>query len=71
MTLQLSRSLLRQVSRPQGHTVIQVTPEGENCILLFGGSNLCVTREQVTAARKAGEAEIIGHMHGHLYSVTA
>ena len=41
-------SLLRQVSRPQGHTVIQVTPEGENCILLFGGSNLCVTREQVS-----------------------
>ena len=31
--------------------------------------------EQVTAARKAGEAEIspkiIGHMDGHLYSVTA
>ena len=31
----------------QGHTVIQVTPEGENCILLFGGSNRCVTPRQI------------------------
>ncbi|MBR4501403.1 MAG: ribokinase [Clostridia bacterium] len=42
-------SLLRQVSQAQGHTVIQVAPDGENCILLFGGSNLCVTQEQVIA----------------------
>ncbi len=40
-------SFLRAVPETQGHTVIQVTPEGENCILLCGGSNLCVTREQV------------------------
>ena len=43
-------SLLRQVSQAQGHTVIQVAPDGENCILLFGGSNLCVTKEQVSSS---------------------
>lgn len=42
-------SCLRQVDRAQGHTVIQVAPDGENCILLFGGSNLCVTQDQVIA----------------------
>ncbi len=35
------------VPETQGHTVIQVTPEGENCILLFGGSNRCVTPRQI------------------------
>lgn len=31
----------------QGNAVIQVTPQGENCILLFGGSNQAVTPGQV------------------------
>ena len=31
----------------QGNAVIQVNPQGENCILLFGGSNRCVTSEQI------------------------
>ena len=31
----------------QGHTVIQVNPAGENCILLYGGSNRCITAEQI------------------------
>ena len=35
------------VEEMQGHTVIQVDPEGENCILLYGGSNQCVTEEQI------------------------
>ena len=40
-------SFLREVKEMQGHTVIQVTPAGENCILLYGGSNRCVTEAQV------------------------
>ena len=40
-------SFLRPVSVPQGNAVIQVAPSGENCILLFGGSNQCVTAEQI------------------------
>lgn len=31
----------------QGNAVIQVAPNGENCILLFGGSNQCITDQQV------------------------
>jgi len=37
------------VDEMQGHTVIQVDDGGENCILLYGGSNRCVTRAQIDA----------------------
>lgn len=50
--------LICPVEELQGSAVIQVTPQGENAILLFGGSNRCVTREQIqdTAARfQAGD----------------
>ncbi len=32
---------------PSGHTVIQNTPDGENCIILFGGANMSITKEDV------------------------
>jgi ribokinase len=32
-------SMVKQCDVPTGHTVIQVNPEGENCILLFPGAN--------------------------------
>lgn len=32
---------------PCGHTVIQNDKDGDNCILLFGGANQCITDEQV------------------------
>jgi len=32
---------------PTGHTVIQNDREGDNCILLYGGANRCVTPEQI------------------------
>ena len=35
------------VGEIQGNAIIQVNPEGQNCILLFGGSNQCVTAEQI------------------------
>lgn len=41
-------SMLEPVSEMQGHTVIQVNREGENCILLYGGSNQCVTGTQIS-----------------------
>lgn len=40
-------SKLVSVDEMQGHTVIQVNREGENCILLYGGSNQCVTEAQI------------------------
>ena len=38
---------LMQVDEMQGHTVIQVNAAGENCILLYGGSNRCIAPEQI------------------------
>lgn len=38
---------LRSVDTLQGNAVIQVNPAGENCILLFGGSNVCITEDQI------------------------
>ncbi len=40
-------SLLEETGELQGNAVIQVAPSGENCILLFGGSNQCITAEQI------------------------
>ena len=40
-------SALIRTNEMQGHTVIQVNPEGENCIILYGGSNQCITKEQI------------------------
>jgi len=36
-------SLLRECGEQQGHAIIQVSPGGQNCILVFGGSNRAVT----------------------------
>ena len=41
-------SYLLPTQELQGNAVIQVDSCGENCILLFGGSNRCITEEQVT-----------------------
>ncbi len=37
---------------PSGHTVIQNDKEGDNCILLYGGANVLVTKEQVDETLK-------------------
>lgn len=48
-------SLVRQADCVQGNAVVQVNDAGENCILLYGGSNRAVTPAQVeeTLARFA------------------
>ena len=38
---------LLSVPEMQGHTVIQVDAEGENCILLYGGSNRCAPEDHI------------------------
>lgn len=38
---------VRTVDEIQGNAMIQVNKEGQNCILLFGGSNQCITKEQI------------------------
>lgn len=38
---------LKHVSGPSGHAVIQVTPEGQNSIIILAGSNGSITHEDV------------------------
>ena len=38
---------IRKIPGKSGHTIIQVDPSGQNCILLYGGANQSVTREYV------------------------
>jgi ribokinase len=40
-------SQLRRSDGMQGHTIIQVDKKGENCILLYGGTNRSIARAQV------------------------
>ncbi len=43
----VNTAYLKETNVLQGNAVIQVTPSGENSILLFGGSNQAVTKAQV------------------------
>lgn len=38
---------VQQLDCPTGHAIIQVDENGQNCILLFGGANQCITEQQV------------------------
>lgn len=38
---------LRQVEEKNGHAIIQVTKDGENSIILYPGSNIRITEEQI------------------------
>lgn len=40
---------IKYLDGPSGHTVIQVNKEGQNCIILFGGSNQSITKEHIDA----------------------
>lgn len=41
----VNTQFVKRVEGPCGHTMIQVDKNGQNSILLFGGSNRCVTKE--------------------------
>ncbi|HEX3039349.1 MAG TPA: ribokinase [Caproiciproducens sp.] len=43
----VNTSLVQTIPGKSGHTVIQVDKNGQNSILLFGGSNRCLTREYI------------------------
>ena len=38
---------LKHTDIPQGHAIIQVQPDGQNCIFLYGGSNQAVTPQEI------------------------
>lgn len=41
---------IRQLDMASGHAIIQVDAAGQNSIIVYGGSNLCVSREHISAA---------------------
>ena len=43
-------SAISRVDVPTGHAIIQVSPQGENAIIILGGANRAVSDETVTAA---------------------
>ena len=43
---------LRKVDELQGNAIIQVDSAGENCIILYGGSNRMITKEQIDETLK-------------------
>ena len=53
-------SLIKEVSTPTGHAIIQVNPAGQNCILLYGGANRCVTTAYIDEALAGfGEDDVL------------
>lgn len=45
----IDHSFLKKSDGPSGHTVIQVDEKGQNCILLFGGANQTISKEDIDA----------------------
>lgn len=43
-------SRLLVADEPSGHAIIQVNPQGENSIVLFGGTNRMITVDEITSA---------------------
>lgn len=48
---------IKKVDAIQGNAMIQVDKNGQNCIILFGGSNQCITKEQIKETLSAFEKE--------------
>ncbi len=44
---QVNVSLIARQDTPNGHAIIQVDKNGENCIFLHGGTNQCITKEYI------------------------
>lgn len=43
-------TLIQVAGDPTGHAMIQVGPGGENAIIIFGGANQCIARDEITNA---------------------
>lgn len=53
-------SLIRHEDTPPGHTIIQVDAKGQNCIIVYGGTNRRVTPEYIAEALSGfGEGDMV------------
>lgn len=50
-------SFLQRVESPNGHAIIQVDKSGQNCILLYGGTNQMLTKEYICRTLDAFDGE--------------
>lgn len=55
----VNTSLLEVAAGPSGHAFIQVTPDGENAIVLFGGTNKQITEADVQRLLAASQADFL------------
>ena len=44
---QVRLDFLKTLDMPTGHALIQVSQTGQNCIILFGGANQAISKEQI------------------------
>ena len=51
----IDTSFIKTVEGKSGHTIIQVDEEGQNCILLYGGSNQSFTKEYIDSVLRSFE----------------
>ena len=52
-------SRIQKLDEESGHAIIQVTPEGQNCIIIYGGTNQMLTKEQIDQTLDLSEPQDI------------
>ena len=56
----VNTSLIRHEDTPTGHTIIQVDAKGQNCIIVYGGTNRRITPEYIAEALSGfGEGDMV------------
>ena len=56
----MNTSLIRHEDTPTGHTIIQVDAKGQNCIIVYGGTNRRITPEYIAEALSGfGEGDMV------------
>lgn len=67
-------SKIQVTDQPQGHAIIQVNDEGNNCIVIFGGSNQCISTQyidEVLADFTAGDYVVLQNETSNVeYAIT-
>ena len=65
-------SLIRKIDGPCGHTMIQVDQNAQNCILLYGGANRCISadyRKEVFSHFEAGDVIVLQNEVNDLHCI--
>ena len=61
---------IRQIEGKTGHAIIQIDKSAQNCILLYGGTNECLTEEYVDEVLEGFEAGDL-RIHQPIFQVEA